>query len=103
MLRRARQRSVPAMDQRHLTCRHCGDVIGTYEPLVALFGSLPVRTSRVAAETEQLFVRPCFHAHCFATRDPDTWLPAAMTPRGSRQQLKRREPLEEGQLRNALN
>ena len=65
------------MDQRHLTCRHCGDVIGTYEPLVALFGSLPVRTSRVAAETEQLIVRPCFHDDCFAARDPDTWLPAA--------------------------
>src|SRR5438128_9668324 len=63
---RRRSHSVPSMPQRPLTCRQCGEVIGIYEPLVALFGSVPVRTSRAAAETEQLLVRPCFHADCFA-------------------------------------
>ena len=46
-------------------CEHCREVIGVYEPMVAVFGAVPVRTSRAAADPD-LVGMPCFHADCFA-------------------------------------
>ncbi len=52
-------------------CDHCGEVIGVYEPMIVVSGGVPARTSRAALQREVRIVGgPCFHAHCFAQRDP---------------------------------
>jgi hypothetical protein len=48
-----------------LRCDRCRDVIGAYEPVVALLEGNPVRVSRAAAEDRQLAGGPCFHEGCF--------------------------------------
>ena len=52
-------------------CRHCGEVIGTYEPTVLLSDGHPRRTSR-ASEPEAEWAREqCFHEHCYAASEED--------------------------------
>lgn len=60
---RRRRRSVPQMDEE-VRCEHCGDVIGVYEPLVAIVDGEAVHTSRAALAGAP--VRgPHFHGSCF--------------------------------------
>jgi hypothetical protein len=47
-------------------CRRCGDVIGVYEPMIALVGGEPRRTSRAAAHERGGSEQECYHAACFA-------------------------------------
>ena len=53
-----------------LRCRHCGDVIGTYEPMIVLAEGEARRTSRAAERAaERATWAPmgeCYHNHCYA-------------------------------------
>lgn len=56
--------------QETLTCAHCGDVIGVYEPLV-IEAEGSARLTSCAAEP-QLLRRPpgvCYHRDCYEGRD----------------------------------
>lgn len=47
-------------------CRHCGDVIGTYEPMIVLVDGQPRRTAIAAgAHSLALDDRQCFHDACY--------------------------------------
>ncbi|HXW58123.1 MAG TPA: hypothetical protein VEJ23_01465 [Solirubrobacteraceae bacterium] len=48
-----------------IRCRHCGDVIGVYEPMIALVGGEAVRTS-IAADA-RTGAEDCFHDACYAS------------------------------------
>ena len=55
-----------------LHCRHCGEVIGVYEPMVVVRPEAPLHTSQAATrEPGRLLEEPCFHAVCFAERQRD--------------------------------
>jgi hypothetical protein len=54
----------------NIHCRHCGDVIGVYEPLIVIVEGEAVQTSRAAAQGELALAGPYYHALCFMrTRD----------------------------------
>jgi hypothetical protein len=53
------------MSGEPVRCQHCREVIGVYEPMVALVDDVPVHTSRPVAEAEQLTRGRCYHASCF--------------------------------------
>lgn len=57
------------MDER-LLCKGCGDVIGVYEPLVALKDGHPHETSRINERIGPASGIECYHRDCFA-RDGD--------------------------------
>ena len=46
-------------------CRHCGEVIGVYEPMIVLREGRPRRTSR-AAEATSSTSGECYHEDCYA-------------------------------------
>ncbi len=56
-----------------LTCAHCGDVIGVYEPLI-LTGDGEIRETSVAAEGDVLLARGAhYHRGCYAAREQDSF------------------------------
>jgi hypothetical protein len=48
-----------------LRCRHCGQVIGVYEPLVSVAGGEPYETSRAAEPEVARGAGPWYHAACY--------------------------------------
>jgi hypothetical protein len=46
-------------------CRVCGEVIGMYEPLIALLRGQPLETSRAAREGVGAYGEECFHRACY--------------------------------------
>jgi hypothetical protein len=48
-----------------LRCAHCGDVIGVYEPLVALVDGQALETSRTVEGFSSATAQTCFHRACF--------------------------------------
>jgi hypothetical protein len=46
-------------------CYRCGDVIGVYEPMIALIAGGPMRSSRTALGIERTLRTVCFHVDCF--------------------------------------
>jgi hypothetical protein len=51
-------------------CAHCGEVIGVYEPLVAMVEGVPYKTSR-AAESGLLPTGATYHGACYESLDDD--------------------------------
>jgi hypothetical protein len=49
-----------------LRCHHCKDVIGAYEPMIALAAGAARETSRAAAREEGEPVEECYHRACYA-------------------------------------
>jgi hypothetical protein len=52
------------MDEE-LRCARCGDVIGVYEPMIALVEGVPRRTSKIAERERRAHVQECYHEHCY--------------------------------------
>jgi hypothetical protein len=52
----------PTLEPR---CRHCGDVIGVYEPVIVLVDGDPLSASRAVVHGT-LRGAPCFHETCFS-------------------------------------
>ncbi len=48
-----------------LRCRHCGDLIGVYEPLIRMAEGGPDETSRAAHPNPGAAGVECFHASCY--------------------------------------
>jgi len=46
-------------------CRHCGDIIGAYEPMAVVDGGHLYTTSRSAAQASQLATGRCYHQSCY--------------------------------------
>jgi hypothetical protein len=61
--------SAPGGEKR-LLCRHCGEVIGVYEPMVVLAHDGPVYTSP-ASSSELPRAALSFHAECFSLHPAD--------------------------------
>ena len=59
----------PRKDDEPLRCRHCGDVIGVYEPMVVISRGVPVRTSGAAPKDGAMLAGDSFHSRCFAERE----------------------------------
>jgi hypothetical protein len=59
----------PRNDDQELRCRHCGDVIGVYEPMVVISRGVPVRTSAAARKDDATLLGDPFHSQCFAERE----------------------------------
>lgn len=58
----------PVTSTKVLTCTHCGDVIGVYEPLI-LAGDGEVRETSLAAERYELSSRTVhYHRACYLAR-----------------------------------
>jgi len=57
-----------------MRCRHCGDVIGAYEPLVALRDGQPQVGSRLTLEDRQWGEAACYHRRCFIERHGESAL-----------------------------
>jgi hypothetical protein len=58
----------PVTPANALTCAHCGDVIGVYEPLV-LTGDGEVRETSLAAERDVALARAAhYHRACYTAR-----------------------------------
>jgi hypothetical protein len=55
----------PMSPADNIHCRHCGDVIGVYEPLIVIVEGEAVQTSRAAAQGELAPAGPYYHASCF--------------------------------------
>jgi len=61
----------PVIPAGALTCAHCGDVIGVYEPLL-LTGDGEVRVTSLAAERDVMLARAAhYHRDCYAARERD--------------------------------
>jgi len=61
----------PVIPASALTCAHCGDVIGVYEPLL-LTGDGKVRVTSLAAERDVVLARNVhYHRACYAARERD--------------------------------
>jgi hypothetical protein len=61
----------PVSTPNALTCVHCGDVIGVYEPLL-LIGDGEIRETSLAAERDVLLARAAhYHRACYAAREQD--------------------------------
>ena len=62
----------PVIPAGALTCAHCGDVIGVYEPLL-LTGDGKVRVTSLAAERDVVLARNVhYHRACYAAREQDS-------------------------------
>lgn len=48
-----------------LLCSNCGEVIGVYEPLIALVDGRPRETSRAAEPLAGEDAVPCYHRGCY--------------------------------------
>ncbi len=48
-----------------LRCVHCGDVIGVYEPLIALAGGRARETSLAAEAAPADCTADCYHRACY--------------------------------------
>lgn len=48
-----------------LRCAHCGDVIGVYEPLIAIVDGCPREISRAAERELAEAASSCFHGACY--------------------------------------
>jgi hypothetical protein len=48
-----------------LRCRHCGEVIGVYEPLVTFLEGRPFETSRLADPLAGALDGRAYHRACF--------------------------------------
>jgi hypothetical protein len=48
-----------------LRCRHCGDVIGVYEPMIVLLGGEARKTSRAAERVTGAPLHECYHDACY--------------------------------------
>lgn len=48
-----------------LRCAHCGDVIGVYEPLIALADGRARETSLAAEAASADYNTDCFHRTCY--------------------------------------
>jgi hypothetical protein len=48
-----------------MLCAHCGEVIGVYEPLIALVDGLPLETSLLAEPGSARSADDRFHRACF--------------------------------------
>jgi hypothetical protein len=46
-------------------CRHCGDVIGAYEPMIVLAEGEARRTSRAVERAAGAPMRECYHDACY--------------------------------------
>jgi len=51
--------------QSRLRCAHCGDVIGVYEPMVAMIDGVAHVTSKAMAGAEDRMLGDCYHSGCF--------------------------------------
>jgi len=51
-----------------LTCQHCADVIGVYEPVVVVIDGVVRETSRAAEPATNPVVRECYHRACYLER-----------------------------------
>jgi hypothetical protein len=61
----------PVTTPHALTCAHCGDVIGVYEPLI-LTGDGDIRETSLAAERDVALTRTAhYHRACYAARESD--------------------------------
>ena len=54
-----------------LRCQHCGEVIGVYEPLVALIDGRAHETSRALEPDTAGRVGDCYHSACYQRLDED--------------------------------
>ncbi len=52
--------------ERSLKCRHCGDVIGAYEPMIVVCDGQARSTSRSAERESGPGARECYHRACYA-------------------------------------
>jgi hypothetical protein len=57
--------------QDKIRCNRCGDVIGAYEPLVALVAGKPRTANRRAVIGGELDARECYHHACFVAPPAD--------------------------------
>lgn len=57
-------------------CRHCGQVIGVYEPLIRLVGGRAQETSRVLDPEVAEVDGCCYHRACYERLDVDEPLQA---------------------------
>ena len=48
-----------------LRCRHCGDLIGVYEPLVTVVDDRPLETSKLAGPMAVTQVDSAYHRGCY--------------------------------------
>jgi hypothetical protein len=46
-------------------CQHCGDVIGVYEPLIAVIDGKTHVTSRACVQDSAAVVEECYHRDCY--------------------------------------
>ena len=61
----------PVTPANALTCAHCGDVIGVYEPLIVT-GDGEVRETSLTAERDVVLARTAhYHRACYAARPQD--------------------------------
>jgi hypothetical protein len=60
--------STGADSREGVTCRHCGDVIGVYEPMVLLHDGEALLTSRAAVDEALVHDAPRYHESCFCAR-----------------------------------
>jgi hypothetical protein len=58
----------PADMEEPMRCTHCGDVIGVYEPLVALTEGRTLETSLAAGTIRGERNAGCYHRDCYALR-----------------------------------
>jgi hypothetical protein len=54
-----------------LRCAYCDDVIGVYEPLIALVDGQPHETSRAVGRDTGAPSEACYHRGCYARRVDD--------------------------------
>ena len=52
-------------------CRHCGEPIGVYEPLIALVEGRAHETSRAAGHRSDDRDADCYHRACYESRQGD--------------------------------
>jgi hypothetical protein len=57
-----------------LRCRHCGEVIGVYEPLVMLVDGRARETSRALEPATDGRVGDCYHRACYQRLNEDELL-----------------------------
>jgi hypothetical protein len=56
-----------------LRCRHCGDVIGVYEPMITFVEGCARESSRLAEPLAGALDGRCYHRSCYETlaAEPD--------------------------------
>ncbi len=59
----------PSPAHQTVRCHVCAEVIGVYEPLIALLHGQPLETSRAAREGVGAYNEECFHRACYTPAD----------------------------------